>query len=511
MKFRSAEWYVTAMRTIDAVVREIYPRTRPNGSADPEIAGNLMYHAVENGTDADGLREVLRASPEFEANQKPAEPEPEPVPEPAPTALALPVRATSRGWADQTGIRPMLFASWFPMLRILRDEPDRFYRTLDMLRSWGVQGVRVFAGVCHPNYWRGREVLPVRAGRVGDAWPDYEALVQTAAKACMDRGIAWFVTAGDLQEFDDEAAVYARVFRALDAAGLLDVVAVADVNELWQNSRRGNDPKHAAALLRPFRERGIAWATSAHPPEGNGNHGDDHDQIDKMWIGVAPNGGDAPVATLHGPGGTTLMVRHIINHRHNSEGVGFRVALMQGEPRGPGNDVSAGQVNHPSWVVLAAAASAMTGQLYVLHCSRGIRDRDDDDPWYAFAPYFQRAAALLQHIPRSRVLVSAHGGGGGNRPDALFASTRADGAFHEDRPGITGEFHRCDAALYENGQRACLLYGGIGDRGAKAVRATAGTFYNTHGAAVRSVQLTAGEIVRFTSDEAGDGLLYVER
>jgi hypothetical protein len=498
MQVGDPQWYAMVLGTIGVIVREEYPITRKDGP-DPELIGNLLHHAREHGADGDVLRSVLRASPEYAANQAPPEPEPAPEPEPTATDLALPVEATPRGWKDRTGVRPMLFASWFPMLRILRDDPDRFERTLDMLKSWGVQGVRAFVGVCHPAYWPGREVMPVRARRVGDAWPDFDALVGVAARALRERGMAWFVTAGDLQEFDSESEVYARAFRALRQADALDVVAVVDVNEAWQNTSVGeDDAKHCARLLKPFADAGVSWATSAHSGDDSREH------IDAMWQGVR-----APVATIHGPGGRTLMVRHIINHRHDSEGVGFRVALMQGEPRGPGQDVSAGAVNETSWVVLAAVAACMTGQLYVLHCSRGVRDRDNDDPWEVFEPYFRRASAVISKIPASRVLASVHGGRGGANDGALFASTRSDGAFHEDRPGIVGEFHRCDSVLYENGQRACLLYGGVGDRGAKVVRSVSGAFYNTHGHEVRSGAFSKGEIVRFTQDEAGDGLLFV--
>lgn len=404
--------------------------------------------------------------------------------------LALPVVVTPRGWGDQTGIRPLLFASWFPLIRILKDNPDRFERTLDMLQSWGVVGIRGFIDVRHPGYWQGREVK--------HEWPDYVALVQATAEALRSRGMAWFITAGDLQLTNGREA-YRLAAEALQS--YRDVVAVVDVNEAWQNTEAGrDDPEHCKRLLDPFIRMGVPWATSAHSGEDNAEH------LNLMWKSVG-----APVCTVHGPGGTDLMVRHIINHRHAAEGVGFNVALMQGEPRGPGQDVSAGRVDHPSWVVLAATAACMTGQMYVLHCSRGVRDRDDDDPWYAFAPYFQRTAAVLKWIPRSKVMVSAHGGGGGNRPEAVFASTRPDGAFYGDRNDVRGQFHRCDAAFYENGERACLCYGGVGDRELKSVRNISGTFYNTHGDAVRAVTLSQGEIVRFSDGEAGDGLLFVGR
>lgn len=402
--------------------------------------------------------------------------------------LHLPVVVTPRGWGDQGGYRPLLFASWFPMLRILRDDAGRFTRTLDLLHGWGVHGIRAFIDVRHPAYWGGREVQ--------HEWPDFASLCQTAAEALQARGMAWFVTAGDLQLIADEQAPYRAAASAL--RNYLDVVAVVDVNEGWQNSSaRDDNPEHFAKLVKPFADLGVAWATSCPFSEEDVHTG-------KMWRSV-----QAPVATIHGPGGRELMVRHIVNHQ--MEGWNFKVAGMQGEPRGPGEDVSAGRVNETGWVVLAAVAAGMTGQMYVLHCSRGIRDRDNDDAWEVFAPYFQRSAAMLAHIPRSRVMAVGHGGRGGTHPEALFASTRSDGAFSGDREEIRGEFHRCDAVRYESGERACLLYGGVGERGAKAVRAVTGRFVNTHGQVVHEAALAAGEILRVSGEVAGDGLLFVGR
>lgn len=504
-EFGSAGWFVMVMQTIDAVVREMYPKTRPNGP-DPELIGNLLYHARERGATVDDFRKVLRDSPEFTDNQTTSDPDPSPIDEPDPVTnpgdgrdpLILPLVATPRGWGHGGGYRPIFGASWFPSLRILRDDPSRFDRTLDWLVDRGVNCIRSFGFVCHPSYWRGREVLSVDAQGVGQAWPDFDDLAIAQARAFERRGVSWFLTAGDTQLARDEFEIYRRIRRALDSAGLSHVVGPVDVNEAWQNTTARDDaPSHFARMVAPFHDR--PWATSAHSGEDNAEH------LNKMWRSVG-----APVCTVHGPGGTDLMVRHIINHRHENEGVGFRVALMQGEPRGPGQDVSAGAVNHPSWIVLSAAAAWLTGQLYVLHCSRGVRDRDNDDPWDAFAPYFERCAAVAKWIPRSRVMDSQHGGRGGSG-NAVFVSTRADGAFYGDRADIRGEFHRCDSVLFESGERGCLLFGGTGDRAAKAYRSVEGTFINTHGQIVSSGRIDANQVVRFTAEEAGDGLLFVGR
>lgn len=411
-------------------------------------------------------------------------------------SLTLPVRAGAHGWRDARGTRPILGASWFPALRILRDDPQRFAATLAKLQAWGVSVVRTFAFVAHPDYWesRGRSVLATDTTDGRQAWPDYDTLVVTFAQALRDLGMAWFVTAGDLQYSRDPGGVYRRVIETLERAGLLDVVAVGDVNEPWQNGTGGDDnPQLAARWLQPFAARGLAWSPGCSWQE------------DATYAARV----NAPVETMHGPGNPhDLMVRHIYNHRH--EGARWARALMQGEPRGPGRDVSAGRVDAQGWIALAAAMSAMTGQLYVLHTSRGIRDLDDDDPWETFAPYFQRSAAMLSHLPQSDVVLTAHGGRGGTADGALFASTRADGLFYGDATGVRDQFHRCDAVRFANGQRAALLYGGEGDREARVVTSIHGVFINTRGDVVRQARdYQGGSIVRFSNADAGDGLLFV--
>ena len=405
--------------------------------------------------------------------------------------LVCPIGADHEGWWDQGGVKPLFGASWFPALRILRDDPERAEDTLDLLASWGVQVVRSFIFVCHPDYWGGREVVAVDAPGAGlYAWPDFDALVVRYAQMLRERGMAWFVTAGDLQLATDQEGAYRRTRDALLAEGLLDVVCFVDVNEPWQNGTDGDNPQIGASWVKPFADYGVLWSPGAH----SSSDGD----LTAMAMVVG-----APVETIHGPGGTDLMVRHIFNHRY--EGPQGALALSQGEPRGPGEDVSAGRVNETSWVALAAAMACLTGQLYILHCSRGIRDRDDDDPWETFAPYFQRSRALVNLIPEGRMVGCGHGGNNGSNPEALFCSTRSDGAFD-----LPGEFHRADATRYESGRRAAIVYGGTGDRGIKVVRDTHGAFYNTHGEEVRRGAWHPDEVIRFSGEEAGDGLLYVE-
>lgn len=489
MQFGSPQWYVMVAKTIEAVVREEYPVTRPNGP-DAELMGNLMHHARESGADVQALRNVLRQSPEWQDNHKAPAPPPSP-PSDAPR-LALPFRNDgTRGWYDQNGGRPLLFSSYFTALYWARNDRDRLRRTLDLLHSWGCDGIRYFVSVA-TDYWDGRRIRPVD-GRRGGAWGDFNDAHNYLLNELRQRGMGAHVTAGDGKEFHDEKAIMRKAAEVI--RHYTDVVGMVDWNEAWQNCRDGENPRYVRELLEPLISLGIPWATSAHPK------GDDKKYMDLMTKTVG-----APICTLHGPGGTTHMVRHIFNHRF--EGARNEYGLWQGEPRGPGEDVSAGRVDHTGWIVLAAAMSAMTGQGYVLHHSRGIRDRDDDVPWEHFAPYFQRARRVLDHFPRHNPIAWGHGGRGGSHPEALLASTRGDGAFHED-PGVpkngSRQFHRCDVSRLDNGQRIILAYGGVPseEREAKAVRSFSGKVIDTHGNEVQRVSLNRGDIWRAPGGEDG--------
>lgn len=427
--------------------------------------------------------------------------------------VRLPIRPDgTRGWRDANGPMPVMGASWFPALFFAKHDKVRASETLDMWQQLGVDTLRVFLAVGGwESFWAGREIVPVRLDqrlinngvRTFQPWPTWDADFRWLLEESRKRRIALFVTAGDLQMFECERCVYERAARVIQQGGYHDVVAFVDVNESWQNTRAGrSDARDVARIVEPLAQIGIPWATSAYDGEAELPA-----HLYAMSLDIGHN-----LATLHGAGGTTMMVRRIFNLR--IDGVGTRLGLVQGEPRGPGRDVSAGRVNETGWIVLAATASAMTGQMYILHTSRGIRDLapgepNGDEPWTAFYPYFTRSRRLLDRLPRSTPQEWGHGGRCGTNPLAVLASTRSDCAFHEDADGVTGQFHRIDVARYANGMRAVMAYGGITSqpRAARVVRRCDGAVYDTHGREVQRVSLSPGQTWTAPGGEDGYVLL----
>lgn len=429
--------------------------------------------------------------------------------------VALPLRPDGRtGWRDANGPMPVLGASWFPAIYFAHTDRGRAIETLDMFERHGVDLLRVFIGVGGwESFWKGREVVPVRmtqqlvngGTRTFDAWPSWDDDFRWLLDECRKRNIALFLTAGDLQMFEGERAVYERAARVIASGGYQDVVAFVDVNEGWQNTRvKDDDPKAFAALVKPIADLGIPWATSSHSGFGTPTEGPEALRMMSVAVG-------APCGTVHGTGGTTIMIRRAFNVRF--EGWRTDVCGMQGEPRGPGRDVSAGQVNMPDWIALGATISGMTGQAYVLHTSRGIRDLapgepNGDVPWSDFDDYFKRSRALLDRLPRLTIAAWGHGGRCGSHAEAVLASTRSDCAFAEDAPGVTGQFHRADVVRYSGGSEvthAVMVYGGNqgATRQAKAVVNFRGTAYDTRGAEVGTFDLKKGDLWTAPGGDAG--------
>lgn len=442
-----------------------------------------------------------------------AGPDPGPDPDRA-YRVQLPIRPDGKtGWRDANGPLPVLGASWFPALYFAHHDRDRAIETLEMFEAHGVDLLRVFIGVGGwESFWKGREVVPVGMNQIlqgggtrrFEPWPEWDDDFRWLLEQCRARNIALFLTAGDLQTFDNERSVYERAANVIRDGGYQDVIAFVDVNEGWQNTRaRSDDPGYFKNLVAPIAALGLPWATSSH--SGFGIPTESREALLMMSTKVG-----APVGTVHGTGGTTIMIRRAFNVRF--EGWGTEVAGAQGEPRGPGRDVSAGQVNQPDWIALAAGVSGMTGQIYVLHTSRGIRDLapgepNGDVPWSDFDEYFRRSRKLLDRLPRSTIAAWGHGGRCGSHSEAVLASTRPDCAFAEDAPGVSGQFHRADVVRYRGTDttHAVIVYGGDQNapRAAKAVRAFTGTAFDSRGEEVGTFNLQPGQTWSAPSNDAG--------
>jgi hypothetical protein len=170
--------------------------------------------------------------------------------------LVGPLRTHDKLFADDTGPRRVLFYSWFPALRVLRDDPVAFTEQVDRIAAAEYQGFRTFVAVGGWEYWAGREVAPVtfhnNAGTRIEAWPDFDEQWRTLLRLCRERQLRLHVTTGDAQFVfagnpSLELETHRRLARIAQEEGGSAVIAVWEAhNEYWQNSLYGDTPDQDA-------------------------------------------------------------------------------------------------------------------------------------------------------------------------------------------------------------------------------------------------------------------------
>lgn len=334
--------------------------------------------------------------------------------------LVGPLRVEHKLFKDDTGYRRVLFCSWFPALRILRDNPQEFERQLNAIVAAGYQGIRVFLAVGGwSDYWDGREVAPIsftkwfytgnlqRTDRTGariEAWPDYDDLLRTLLRACRDRKLRLHVTCGDMQiicpSASQEVDLHRRFATICQQEGGSDVIALAEVTNEYPINRYGGDLpdsiQQMGQVIRVWREccPGVLTAQGAPLSE----------EPDKLE--AASTYGDVCVShTTRDPFSMCMKRTYGLIHWEGNYR-GFSRPFWQGEPAGPGADSFARQ-DDPANLTALYALHALTGQASNRFQGAAVRSRQPLDSEWGFT----ELPALLAKLPED-VATWAHGSDG---------------------------------------------------------------------------------------------------
>jgi hypothetical protein len=315
------------------------------------------------------------------------------------------LRILKKSFADATGPRKVTFCSWFPALRIWRDNRDAARLQLDSIVAAGWQGIRVFTAVGGwDDFWNDREVAPVRfrkwrnwhdeSDRVVEAWSDYEDVVEDFFRACHERHLKLFLTTGDLQVLmpqHQQRLQHADQIARLVNAVSPEVVAFYEVvNEAFQNGFADEDPAPAREIARRFTQQCpdplTVLSSSAGDPE------------EPASLFRWSDGAD--VCTIHG---TRWPIENALERAFSLVywGAGqerfFPKPFLQGEPTGPngsGSEVFQ-VVNDRDYLLALYATHVMTGQATVFFNGPSVRYREPLDATWGF----RELPALLAFLP----------------------------------------------------------------------------------------------------------------
>lgn len=329
--------------------------------------------------------------------------------------LIGPLRIQNKLFADDTGFRRILFCSWFPTLRILRDNPAEFERQMDVIADAGYQGFRTFFSVGGwSTYWDGREVAPVTfqkwlhseasglhrpasLGKVIEAWPDYDELLRTMLRGAIARGLRIHQSVGDHQIIfpgaeskPAELEFNRRVARICAEEGGLDVMAlVGDTNEYPQNRYGAESPEsieQMGKIIRIWEEE----IPGVHTTMGARISEEPDDLFESITHGdvctVHPSRGVPPIS---------LKRTHALTHWEGNYRF-FPKPFWEGESMGWGKEVSVDRFTRNADGYALYTLHALLGHASVFFNGPAIHSRE---PLESVGPFYELPKFLEEICP----------------------------------------------------------------------------------------------------------------
>ncbi len=331
--------------------------------------------------------------------------------------LIGPLRIQDKMFRDDSGWRRVLFCSWFPALRILRDNPAEFERQINAIAAANYQGIRVFLAVGGwSDYWDGREVAPVGfqkwfySGQTGfmrpaslgawiDAWADYDDLLRDLLRACKVRKLRLHVTTGDMQiicpDPNHEIDLHRRFARICGEEGGLEVIAVAEATNEFPFNRYGSDGPDSITQMGRILDVWTAAIPGVLTMQGAIPANEKVASLNK----ASTYGPLCAVHVTRQPVATCLkhtfgLVYFEGNYR------GYPKPFWEGEPAGPGQD-SYDRVDDPASLIGIYAYHGLTGQASVRFQGAAVRFHQPLESEWGFT---ELPALLAAHLPEDVAL-----------------------------------------------------------------------------------------------------------
>lgn len=302
--------------------------------------------------------------------------------------LVGPLRIESRMFRDDTGFRRIFYCSWFPALRILRDNPTEFWRQLDAIVAAGYQGIRVFLAVGGwDDYWNGREVAPVTFVKwfwtgnhlrtdeysyTVEAWPDYDDLLRTLLRACVERKLRLHVTTGDMQiicpDANEEIDLHRRFARICAEEGGTDVIGLVETTNEFPLNRAGGDSDESIVQMGRILD---VWTETIPGVLVTAMGAIPQNEEPETLYKAATFGTTCAVHVTRDP--VSVCLKRTLGLVYwEGDYRAFPFPYWEGEPAGPGED-SYQRQDDPANLVAIYAMHALTGQASVRFQGAAVR------------------------------------------------------------------------------------------------------------------------------------------
>jgi len=318
------------------------------------------------------------------------------------------------------------FDSSFNLLRVLREDPARFYRRVEATVRARRQGTRVMLSVGGwAGFWSGYGVHPIafrewifdrQAGHLRpaegldgpmygarvDAWPDFDNLFRTLLRAYRSRGLRLHIAFGDAQIITPDPAVeialHERLARIAAEEGGAQVIALWEVTNEYPMNRHGGGSDASITQM----GRVIAAVKSYLPDVLCGQGAALSEEPDDLARSVRV--GD--VCISHPPRSPIdVCFKRTMNlvYWENNPYRGFPVPFVQAEPKGPnvgpmdgiGDDMYL-PTNDPGEITALYALHHLTGQWSTFFDGAAVRSIGESDEAWGFD---ELPAIFDRHLP----------------------------------------------------------------------------------------------------------------
>ena len=433
------------------------------------------------------IYKIIFPEAEFPEDQIIPEPQPQPDQQPL-TRGQLKIKDNIFAYGDE--YENPLFCHFGEAFSAWTREPDRVEKQLDVIYAAGYDGIRFWDILGYYPVWYNKAVTPIGFYNKDSRWiiptDNYYDKLSEFINIVHSKGLKVFWSRGDMNgiRYSDRVRHFENLANLVKTGRVpKEAIAIFEgLNEPWQNG--ADSPQELIELVNIFKQANPDILCTLGCPEGASEEIRDVN----YWT---PKPADLP--NIHGyrGGAAEDMIRHVFGMIYEifpNTDRNFKQAF-QGEPAGPGDGVTVGQINSTEELTAIAAMSLIAKQAWVYMSGYGVffDGPIDEQPGFWAVPKIR--AMLPKDVMKNKF--AYHGG----RSEAIITSATGFTPAASEGPA------RIDQTQ-SDGKCAAVAYGGRGRKIARFRRSFIGKVISTRTFEVREISVQSGTDLLLGNDYA---------